>query len=296
MTYPKVIQALRITSAMLIGIAALLAILIWLGVSQFGASDQAVSVIKSSSAIYFLIGFLCLSVFLTLITPIAIPRLVFLLGLFPLLVGWRISALTGMGTVNVLCACAFAGFVAMFITLVLHGLRTSAPTGRPQTKYSTVQLAFIRLYIGLDLIPHCTEKLFAGPTVRSGDVQSFQALGVPDPLQFVLVAGMIEFSAAIGVGLGLFTRLAAVLTVVYLMVATIMGHHFLLGFIWASPGGGWEYPVLWSVLILSFVFGGGRWMSLDEVISEHVKLPRWVLAPMGDTSSHCHTRMDSAES
>ncbi|MEM0950095.1 MAG: DoxX family protein [Pseudomonadota bacterium] len=291
MTYPKVIQTLRFSSAMLTGIAALLVILIWLGVSQFGASDEAVSAIKSSSAIYFLIGFLCLSVFLTLIAPIAIPRLVLLLGLFPLLVGWRISALTGMGTVNILCTCAFAGFVAMLIALVVHGLRVTAPDGRPQTTYASVQLAFIRLYIGLDLVPHCTEKLFAGPAVRSGDVQSFQALGVPDALQFVLLAGVIEFSAAIGVGLGLFTRLAAVLTVVYLMVATIMGHHFLLGFIWASPGGGWEYPVLWSVLILSFVFGGGRWMSLDEVISEHAKLPRWVLSLMGDTSSHCHTRM-----
>ncbi|MEW2916046.1 DoxX family protein [Ruegeria sp. ANG10] len=296
MTYPRMIQTLRVSSAVLTGIAALLAILIWLGLSHFGVSDEAVSAIKSSSAIYFLIGFLCLSVALTLLAPIAIPRLVFLLGLFPLLVGWRISALTGMGAINILCACAFVGFLAIFAVLVLHGLRTPATGGRPQTSYSSVQLAFIRLYIGLDLVPHCTEKLFAGPAVRSGDVHSFQALGVPDALQFVLLAGVIEFSAAIGVGLGLFTRLAAVLTVVYLIVATIMGHHFLLGFIWASPGGGWEYPVLWSVLILSFVFGGGRWMSLDEVISEHVKLPRWVLALMGDTSSHCHTRMAEEKS
>ncbi|MEM9093324.1 MAG: DoxX family protein, partial [Cyanobacteria bacterium P01_F01_bin.53] len=129
----------------------------------------------------------------------------------------------------------------------------------------------------------------AGP--RSGDIQAFQALGISDPADFVIVAGIIEFSAAIGVGLGLFTRLACISTVIYLMVATVMGHHFTLGFIWASTGGGWEYPVLWSVLILSFVFGGGRWMSLDEVISEHIKLPKWVNVIMGDTSSHCHTRL-----
>jgi putative oxidoreductase len=100
-------------------------------------------------------------------------------------------------------------------------------------------------------------------------------------------------AAAIGVGLGFLTRLAAVLTVIYLMVATIMGHHFQIDFIWASSGGGWEYPVLWSALIFSFVLGGGRWLSLDEVISEHMTLPGWVTALMGDTVSHTRTKLEN---
>jgi putative oxidoreductase len=77
------------------------------------------------------------------------------------------------------------------------------------------------------------------------------------------------------------------------MVATNMGHHFQIGFIWASSGGGWEYPVLWSALIFSFVLGGGRWLSLDEVISEHMTLPGWVTALMGDTVSHTRTKLEN---
>jgi len=62
---------------------------------------------------------------------------------------------------------------------------------------------------------------------------------------------------------------------------------FYLGLV----GGGWEYPILWSVLIFSFVLGGGRWRSLDEVISEHMTLPGWVTALMGDTVSQTRTNL-----
>ncbi|MEM9105214.1 MAG: DoxX family protein [Pseudomonadota bacterium] len=294
MSYISLLRILRFLATLLSAAAAVLAVLTLLGVSQFGASSQAVSAVTSSSAIYFLIAFLALSSILSVVFPIPLSRLMFLLSLFPLLIGWRIAALSELDLIFTLCTCGFVVFIAIFVTFVAHGLNTTPRSGRPPTTYATVQLAFVRMYIGLDLVPHFTEKLFAGPTVRSGDVQAFQALNVPDPLQFVLLAGVIELSAAIGIGLGLFTRLAAILTVLYLMIATIMGHHFTIGFIWATSGGGWEYPVLWSVLILSFVFGGGRWMSLDEIISEHVRLPRWVEALMGDTASHSHTRMDAA--
>lgn len=291
MTYRTLVNSLRLGAAVLTMIALIVAIAIWLGISTAWASATDVAALVGSSAIVFLCGFLLMSVVLTLAMPLRIPRLIFLLGLFPLLVGWRIAALSNMPALEVLCAVSFLCFVAMFFTIAVHGLRNPASEGRPPTTYASIQLAFVRLYVGLDLVPHFSEKLFAGPVTRAGDVQAFEQLGVPNALQFVLLAGVIEFAAAIGVGLGVFTRLACVLTVVYLMVATLLGHHFLLGFIWASPGGGWEYPVLWSVLILSFVFGGGRWMSLDEVISEHIRIPGWIKNLMGDTSSHCDTRM-----
>ena len=86
---------------------------------------------------------------------------------------------------------------------------------------------------------------------------------------------------------------ATVLTVICLIVATIMGHHFQIGFIWDSSGAGWEYPVLWSALIFSFVLGGERWLSLDDVIGAHMTLPEWVKSLMGDTVSHTRTKLEN---
>ncbi|MEM8702253.1 MAG: DoxX family protein [Pseudomonadota bacterium] len=282
----------RSLAAVLTATALVFAVGSLFGYSNFGATDAAMTAVKSSSAIWFLNAFLAFSLVLNLALPRTLPRLVFLLALFPLLVGWRIAALSDLPWIELTCLAAFLFFVAMFVLIAAHGLlHPNTDNGRPKATFPTIQLAFIRLYIGLDLVPHFTEKLFAGPNTRADDVASFQQLGISNPLAFVLVAGVIEFAACIGVGLGVFTRLAAVCTVIYLMTATIMGHHFLLGFIWASEGGGWEYPVLWSALILSFVFGGGRWLSVDEIITEHFKLPNWVLALMGDTATHTNTRV-----
>ncbi|MEM8631824.1 MAG: DoxX family protein [Pseudomonadota bacterium] len=285
------VRLLRSLAGALTAVAVAMSLAVFLGLGRFGATEAAVTAVTGSSAIYFMTFFLLASTLLTLTLPAHVPRLILLLGVFPLLIGWRISVLADLFWIQVPCVLAFAVFVLLFLLIAVHDLRSEPKPGRIKPTLPYIQLAFIRLYIGLDLVPHFTEKLFAGPATRADDVQAFQQLGVPDPLQFVLLAGVIEFSAAFGVGLGFLTRTACILTVVYLMVATIMGHHFLLGFIWASPGGGWEYPLLWSVLILSFAIGSGRWMSLDEVLSGFLRLPRWVKALMGDTASHANGRI-----
>ena len=137
-------------------------------------------------------------------------------------------------------------------------------------------LTFIRLYIGLDFVPHFTEKLFVGAGPRMDDVKAFEQLGTPAPDALVWLAGLCELGAAIGVGLDLLTRLACIGTTLYLLIATLMGGHFALGFIWASLGGGWEHPVLWIVLILSFCYTGAGAFSIDGVLRRHFKLPGWV--------------------
>ncbi len=143
------------------------------------------------------------------------------------------------------------------------------------------QLLFIRLFIGFDLVPHFCEKLFAGAAIRQVDIAAFSQLGVPHADAFVWLAGLIEFAAAFAIGCGLITRLASFLFVLYLMVATGMGHHFQLGFIWASKGGGWEYPVLWSALIASFIFFGAGGFSIDQLLRERFRVPKWLLHCMG---------------
>ena len=143
------------------------------------------------------------------------------------------------------------------------------------------QLFFIRMFIGFDLVPHFCEKLFSGPAARLEDIKAFSHLGISHAFNYVIIAGIIEFAGAFAIGCGFLTRLGAICLFLYLMVASIMGKHFSMGFIWASPGGGWEYPVLWSTLIVSFALFGGSGFSLDHVIRDNMRLPRWIRFLMG---------------
>ncbi|MEM8570294.1 MAG: DoxX family protein [Pseudomonadota bacterium] len=217
----------------------------------------------------FLLLFLSLSSLVAFILTRRHATAAFLIGVFTVLVGWRIVALADLTLTMIACGATFLAYCLAFVGHARSALLAGHASG------ATVHLTFFRLYLGLDLVPHFSEKLFAGPVPRNEDVAAFESLGVPFPLAFVLVAGLVECAAAIGVGLGLLTRLAAPATVTYLMIATVMGGHFSLGFIWASPGGGWEYPLLWSVLILTFLFGGGRWLSLDAELARLRIVPRW---------------------
>ena len=132
------------------------------------------------------------------------------------------------------------------------------------------------MFLGYDLIPHFSEKLFAGPNIRANDVMAFTNLGVEDPYSMVVIAGIVEFLGSIAFSCGLFTRLSSVCIFCYLMFATYMGHHFDLGFIWANPGGGWEYPVLWSCITLSFAFLKPNTYSMDHALLGESKLPKFL--------------------
>ena len=73
-----------------------------------------------------------------------------------------------------------------------------------------------------------------------------------------------EFMASISFIFGLFTRFTAVCTATYLIVALIAGNHRLFGFTWANLGGGWEFPLFWAFICLSFVLSGSGILSLDK--------------------------------
>lgn len=142
-------------------------------------------------------------------------------------------------------------------------------------------LSFIRLYVGFDLIAHCAEKLFAGRIPFQADVSAFAQLNVMDPTFFVRLSGLCELAGVISLGLGLLTRVGALCTALYLMIATFIGHHFFKGFIWALPGGGWEYPVMWSVFIISYIVLGADEFSIDGVLDKNFNLPIWLKRLMG---------------
>lgn len=228
----------------------------------------------------FLLGFGGLAVVFLLLERLSFT-VFFLLATFTLLTAWRLAALAGYQLSEYLYL--ITGMLVLlnfFIAAANDCLRgRSRFPGKHNTPYEW-QLLFIRMYVGYDLVPHFSEKLFAGHAIRLADVHAFTQLGVPHPLLMVILAGFIECFGALALSCGILTRFASVCLCIYLLVSTFLGHHFSNTFIWASPGGGWEYPVLWAVLVVSFaVFGAGTF-SIDEVLKERVRLPRWVKAMM----------------
>lgn len=209
---------------------------------------------------------------------------IFLLSTFTLITAWRLSVLAQLEVAVWLYAAAFALKVVNYLSAAYYDIIESKSDHRAAKIHNTRfewQLLFIRMFVGYDLIPHFSEKLFAGAAIRTNDVMAFDKLHVPHAFAFVVIAGLCEFGGALAISCGLLTRLGAICLFVYLMVATYLGHHFELGFIWASPGGGWEFPVLWSVLILSFCVFGANSFSIDQVLKDRYQLPGFVKKLMG---------------
>lgn len=122
----------------------------------------------------------------------------------------------------------------------------------------------VRVAAGLSLVPHGAQKLFGwfGGYGIEATGQFFAAkLGLPPAL--ALLAGLIEFFGGLALALGLLTRPVAAL-VTGLMAVAVVQVHLAAGFFWTS--GGFEYPLLWGIVALSYVVRGGGRFSLDHLI------------------------------
>ena len=210
----------------------------------------------------FMISFLVIS---TVVWLVVVPRSFvrgFLIGLLTMLMGWRIAGLLGVDLIAWTLLPAFLSAVIVFFLARREDLRRTVPV-MDGTHWG---LTFLRVYVGFDLVPHFTEKLFAGSGPRLEDVAAFQSMDLSGAFYFVLIAGLCELGIAIGIGLGFLTRLAGICAALYFFIATYLGGHFSNGFIWASEGGGWEYPALMIVLFLVFAAIGTTRFSLDGTL------------------------------
>lgn len=205
----------------------------------------------------------------------------FVLSLFSLLTAMRISMLGNYFDVFLTTAIAALVKIAILFDIAKKDIYSHGKAQEQYIKRLDWQVLMVRLLIGLVLVPHFTEKLFAGPMVRGDDVAAFASMGITQPVFFVILAGLCEFFGSLAVSCGFFTRLSSLCVLIYLMVATYLGGHFDNGFIWAGAGGGWEYPVLWAALLLCFSFFGPGYFSIDQYLCSKYTLPKWVVKVMG---------------
>ena len=133
------------------------------------------------------------------------------------------------------------------------------------TRLGRVSYTALRVVAGGLLVPHGAQKLFGwfggyGPEATGQFFE--QALGYSNGYMAAVAAGSVEFFGGIFLVLGLLTRVSAAAAAVLLLLALPV--HLPNGPIWTD--GGFEYPLFWLVVVLTFWVKGGGEYSLDRLI------------------------------
>jgi putative oxidoreductase len=122
----------------------------------------------------------------------------------------------------------------------------------------------MRIVTGLFLIPHGAQKLFG---LFGGDITNtagfFAKVGIEPALPLAYATGGVEFFGGLLLVIGLLTRIAAA-GVAIMMAVAILSVHLANGFFWTS--GGYEYPLMWGLLMLAIFIRGGGDLSVDRAI------------------------------
>lgn len=122
----------------------------------------------------------------------------------------------------------------------------------------------VRVVAGVNLIPHGLQKLFGwfGGKGMEATAQFFATSGFEPAMLWVWLVALTEVVGGFCLAIGLLTRPVALAVAGFLFTAVV--HHAPNGFFW--PQGGFEYPLLWGVVVLAFVIRGGGPLSVDRLI------------------------------
>jgi len=90
--------------------------------------------------------------------------------------------------------------------------------------------------------------------------------GIPAVYPLTLVLMTLETVGGLCVALGLFTRFWA--AGIAIEMAVIFYHHFGSGFGWTHAG--YEYPLMWGLIMFAIALRGGGAYSLDRRIGKQL--------------------------
>jgi putative oxidoreductase len=121
----------------------------------------------------------------------------------------------------------------------------------------------IRLTAGLMIIPHGWPKLMAGVAPTAASALARRGIQPAEPLAVVII--ILETLGGLCVALGLFTRFWAAGIAIEMMVITWA---YWPKFGWTGPG--YEYPLMWGLVMLAIALRGGGPYSLDRRIGREL--------------------------
>ena len=121
------------------------------------------------------------------------------------------------------------------------------------TRTAPYAALLLRLSLGVMFLAHgLLLKVFT--FTIPGTVSFFESIGYPGLFAYLVILG--EVGGGLGLILGIWTRPISLL-LVPIMIGAIL-QHVGGGWLFSTPGGGWEFPAFWTVaLIVQALLGDG---------------------------------------
>jgi len=114
------------------------------------------------------------------------------------------------------------------------------------------------------LLPHGWPKFVAGISATAASTLAKRGIQPAEPLAVVLIT--LETLGGLCIALGLFTRFWA--AAVTIEMAVITYQYLPAGFGWTKPG--YEYPLMWGLVMLAVTLRGGGPYSLDRLLGREL--------------------------
>ncbi len=125
--------------------------------------------------------------------------------------------------------------------------------------------ALVRFIAGAILILHGYNKLLVTGVQGLAD-HVVTVLGLPMPLGWAYFIGILECFGGAALAVGFLTRPIAFLLTIEFAVITLW--HSGNGYMFSSPHGGYEYPLVLLVVYFAIFFRGAGRFSIDRMIGK----------------------------
>jgi putative oxidoreductase len=128
-------------------------------------------------------------------------------------------------------------------------------------RFSPFSYAFMRFATGAVLVPHGIQKILNVPIVKFAP--NITAKGLPFAEALAYLTYFAESVAAACLAIGLFTRIAAAIVGIEMLVIVFL-FQWQFGYFWTARG--YEFALLWALLCIAIFFKGGGRYSVDRLI------------------------------
>lgn len=133
--------------------------------------------------------------------------------------------------------------------------------GALYARFAPFSYALIRFATGAVLLPHGVQKIVNTPIAKFAP--NIAAKGLPFPELLAYLTYFAESVAAVCLAIGLFTRLAAAVVGIEMLVIVFL-FQWQFGYFWTVRG--YEFALLWLLLCVAIFFRGGGRYSVDRLI------------------------------